>query len=194
MTTATAVVGVRLSPSSPVLWVDVGDGELVSGSLCLLSTPEGDRSAYVVVGSGQIVSELAPLPGYQVLASLTDDEARAHEPARTILQNLGSVTQTNCCVQPDGSRVTLLAKDDEAVAGQVGDLAQTLRIPVVFRDRTGRIPEVELPQLLERVTYQGTEATIEEISVFRGEIVLRTDSGTTITVPLANWGSIEQHA
>jgi hypothetical protein len=176
-----------------VLWVDAGDVELVSGSLCLLSTPEGDRSAYVVVGSGQIVSELAPLPGYQVLASLTDDEARAHEPARTILQHLGSVTQTNCCVQPNGSRVTMLAKDDQAVAGQVADLAQTLKIPVVFRDRTGRIPEVELPQLLEPVTYQGTEATVEEISVFRGEIVLRTDSGTAITVPLANRGSIEQH-
>ena len=193
MTTAPAVIGVRLSPSSPVLWVAAENVELESGSLCLLSTPEGDRSARVVVGSGQIVSELAPLLGYQVLASLTDDEARAHEPARTILQHLASVTQTNCCVQPDGSRVTFLARDDQAIAGQLADLAPMIRIPVVFRDRTGRNPEVELPQLLERVTYQGTEATVEEISVFRGEIMLRIDSGTTITVPLANWGSIEQH-
>ncbi len=188
-----AVVGVRLSPSSPVLWIDAGDAEFVSGSLCLLRTPEGDRSARVVVGSAQLASELVPLPGYKVLSLLTEEEARELAPARTILQQLDSVAQTDCRVHPDGSRLALLAKDDEAVAGLAVDLARTLRIPVVVRDQSERIPEVELPQLLQRVTYQGTEATVEEISVFRGEVVLRANSGAAITVPLANWVSIKQH-
>lgn len=188
-----AVVGVRLSPSSPVLWVDAGDVDFISGSLCSLRTPEGDRSARVVVGSAQLSSELVPLPGYLVLSLLTEDEARELAPARTILQQLCSVAQIACRVHPDGSRVTLLATDDEAIAGLAADFARTLRIPVVVRDQWERIPEVELPQLLQRVTYQGTEATVEEVSVFRGEIVLRTDSGTAITVPLANLASIKQH-
>lgn len=188
-----SVIGVRLSPSSPVLWVDAGDTELVSGSLCVLSTPEGDRSARVVVGSGQIVSELVPLPGFQILSSLTETEARELAPARTTLQQLGPVAQTDCRVHPDGSRVTLLARDDEAVAGLAVDLARTLRIPVVVRDQSERVPEGELPQLLQRVTYQDTEATVEEISVFRGEIVLRANSGAAITVQVADWVSIKQH-
>ncbi len=187
-----AVVCVRLSPTSPVLWVDARDAEFVSGSLCLLRTPEGDRSARVVVGSAQLASELVPLPDYQVLSLLTEDEARERAPARTILQQLGSASQIDCDVHPDGSRVTLLAKDDEAVAGLAANLARTLRIPVVVRDRTGRIPDIQLPQLMQRATYRDTQATVEQISVFRGEIVLRTKSGAAITVPLADWVSIKQ--
>ncbi len=133
-----------------------------------------------------MASELVPLPGYQVLSSLVEDKAGDLAPARAILQQLGSVAQIDYRVHPDGSRVILLAKDDKTVVALAVDLARTLRTPVVVRDQSERIPEVELPQLLQRVTYQDTEVTVEEISVFRGEIVLRTNAGTAITVPLAN--------
>jgi len=184
MTDALAVAGVRLAPYSPVLWVSAGDADLVVGTLCLLRTPEGDRSARVVVEPQQLLSEVAPLPGFLAISTLTHEEALGKAPITTLQPRLDQVAHPPCRIDADGSRVTLCASLDASTVPNAGELTRALRIPVVVRDAAGRLPERELPQLGQRVTYEDVAATVKEISVFRREIVLSTDTGELITVPL----------
>ncbi len=165
-----------------MFWVDAGDHDLVAGSLCLLHSPDGDRAARVVIEPKRLMTDVGPTPGYLVLSTLTDDEARAVHPSTTLPRSLNQATHPSGQFAADGSRATLLAIPGTDTRSLAADLARALQLPVVVRDEDGHLPELELPQLLQRVTYYEVRATVEAISAFREEITLKTDSGETLTV------------
>ncbi len=183
------VAGVRLRSSGPVLWVESAEPNLQPGALCLLQTPTGERTARCTVSPPQLAGEVTPLPGHLVLRTLTPDEAQNHEPARSlrerIEQYLGS-TRCEVRVEPDGSRALLLHAETEKLTEQARRLTAELGLPVTARTPGGRVPDPDLPPLLADVCYKEQSAVVERISVYRGEIALRSEHGLQ-TVTLQDW-------
>lgn len=186
------IAGIRLSPSKPVLWTECHEPHLLPDSLCLIGTPEGPRSARCVVAPHLLLGEVTPLPGYQVLRPLTDQEALLTNPAGSLRQEIERTLQENEAevqiqIEPDGSRALLLHPRGDTLNPLAEELTRRLGVPVLTRTLAGRLPDPPLPYLLQEVTYQDESVTVERISVFHGEITFLRRNGEAVTVPLQEW-------
>lgn len=183
------VAGVRLDPAAPVLWVESAVLELPPGCLCLLHTPEGRRSARLVVAPDQLLRAHPAVPGYTLLGELIPEEALEVEPASSLLatveEALRGVESVSVSVAPDGSRISLLTGEPERLEGRIEELRSAVGVPVVVRDEAGRLRDPALPDLLQELTYGGETATVTGISVFRGTVTLQWPDGGTDEIPLA---------
>ncbi|MDP9383320.1 MAG: hypothetical protein M3Q29_24890 [Chloroflexota bacterium] len=183
------VAGIRLQPSGPLLWVECAVSELQPGSLSLLHTPGGDRSARVMVAPQHVLTMASPLSGHLLLHELSEDEALTVEPAAALRDRveeyLRALHGVRASVAPDGSRVTLLADTPELAGRVAGELSAALEVPVVVRNHSDRLPEPPLPELMQEITYGDKRVTVVRISVFRGTVTLRDASGETFDVPLS---------
>ncbi|MDP9352158.1 MAG: hypothetical protein M3P51_11525 [Chloroflexota bacterium] len=183
------VAGVRLRSSGPVLWVESAEPNLQPGALCLLQTPTGERTARCTVAPRQLAGEVTPLAGHSILRTLTPDEAQNHEPARSLrvrIEQLLGGSRREVRVEPDGSRAVLLSPETKKLTEQARRLTAELGLPVTARTPGGRVPDPDLPSLLANVRYKEQSAVVEQISVFRGEIALRSEHGLQ-TVTLQDW-------
>lgn len=178
------IAGVRLARSGPLVWAACESGNVISGSLCLLRTPEGERSARVIVAPDQFVPPVPPAPGYAVVRALTDTEALEVEPASGLRERAEGAAGFRASPSPDGGLVTLTAAEPESGASTVPPELLETDAAVVVRDDRGRIPAPELPELLEEIRYGGEAWTVTRVSVFRGEVELTTRDGRTAVVPL----------
>lgn len=175
------VAGVRAGRSGPLVWAACEPEQVPPGSLCLLRTPEGERSARVVVAPWQLVSPVPATPGYAVLRALTDEEALQVEPASGYR---GRAPGFGVSPSPDGALLTLVPADPESPAPAIPPALLQEDTAVVVRDEHGRIPDPALPELLETIPYEGEAWTVTRISVFRAEVELTADDGRTTVVPL----------
>lgn len=185
------IAGVRLGPGTQMIWVESALSQLPPDHVCLLRTPEGERTATVVVAPQLLFGEAPVTPGFRLLRSLTGEEALSYEPAASIREavarELGGLNHVRARVAPDGSRVTLLTDRAHALEEAAGRLMERLGIVVVLRNAAGMLPDPPLPELLAEVEWEGASFIVERISVFHGQLTLRKEDGETTTIPLADW-------
>lgn len=188
MSSNSPVAGVSLTPGGPLIWALSDQRELPPGCLCLLTTPEGERSARLVVPPQLLRKPVEYQQGYILQRGLTEAEALVYEPAASLTQQLarklGNWPGVRAHVTPDGSNVTLLAERPPAVTGLATAIMVRFQVPVVVRDQSGELPGRVLPGLLDEIAFGGESVTVQRISVFRGEITLRRAGGNELTVPL----------
>jgi hypothetical protein len=171
-----------------LLWVGCEPGDWQPGALILISSPEGERSARLVVTPAQALRPGPALAGYRALRALTPAQALLVPPAaslgRAAADRLAHIPDVAVCVAPDGSSLTLMARDPERLSPSLPELVDALGVPVVLRDPGGELPAPYLPPLLGRITHEGRPVIVEGLSVFHAKATLRPPGGEPYEVPL----------